>query len=701
MASQDPRPAALAAASAPASSPTPAAPAGPSRVPAIYPQASLLHAFRRCWLLASVLGLAAGIVVGTLWWFCIPEQYSAEIRVRVPASWRATSGGNISEEELARLQRTQTALIQSTTVLEAVLRKPEVAALPSIQQEPDPLAWLGNHLRVAVSPIPDVLILRVHATHSDEAVVLVQAIADAYRSTAISQREATLLQLRDQRARTEESLRQKRQRLAQLERTRLMTAEKECQQARFDLRVARAELSAWEQRGPRVERVPVSEEALLAALKDDPLGRQQLRDLETAEENIKQFFRVSVLKERDPSVAELYRRRDEARKQLETRREELRSRIERNELARAREKDQTELNRRRERVVLCEGLLKSLEEEVQGLGGTTAAEELKTLREETALAGERLRSLGDDLERLEKSPIPTTVSDSGETIALQRSNPKGRLQAASLGGAGCCALLMLAVSWRELRLRRITSGSDIAAGLDLPVLGNIPGKRMQRTLSLEQLDGGGRLCEAVDAVRTVLLHDVGTGPRFLLITSAVGGEGKTSLAALLAASLARAWRKTLLIDADLRKPEAHQLLQTELEPGLSEVLRGEAELGDVIQPTELSRLWMISAGHWDAHALQALAQDGAGRLFDPLKEQYEFIVIDACPILPVADALLLSTHVDAVLLAVRSGVSRLPVVQAARQRLAALDAPLRGAVLMGPDSDLDGKAFVYPEAAAS
>jgi succinoglycan biosynthesis transport protein ExoP len=176
---------------------------------------------------------------------------------------------------------------------------------------------------------------------------------------------------------------------------------------------------------------------------------------------------------------------------------------------------------------------------------------------------------------------------------------------------------------------------------------------------------------------------------------AVGGEGKTSLASLLAASLARAWRKTLLLDADLRKPEAHQLFHTELEPGLSEVLRGEAEPADVIQPTDLSRLWMISAGHWNAHAVQALAQDGAGRLFDPLKEQFDFIVIDACPILPVADALLLCTHVDAVLLAVRSGVSRLPVVQAARQRLAALEAPLRGAVLMGRDNDLDRKAGAY------
>lgn len=103
-----------------------------------------------------------------------------------------------------------------------------------------------------------------------------------------------------------------------------------------------------------------------------------------------------------------------------------------------------------------------------------------------------------------------------------------------------------------------------------------------------------------------------------------------------------------------------------------------------------------TTGHSDAHAIQVLAQDGIARLFDSLKEQFDFIVLNACPILPVADALLLCPHVDTVLMAVRSGVSRLPIVQAAQQRLATLSAPLRGAVLIGPDDDLAGKEVAYP-----
>jgi capsular exopolysaccharide synthesis family protein len=549
---------------------------------------------------------------------------------------------------------------------------------------------------VAASSIPDILLVRVHGAPVEEVVVLAQAIAEVYRNTAANQRQASLGHLKEMRSRTEESLQRKRQRLAQLESSRLVAAEREASQARFELRVARAEQDLQEKRRPGTDRVQVSDQALSAALKDDTLGQKVLGEMVAAEEDIKKVFRVSVLKEHDPILPDLYRRRDEARKKLAARREELRPILEQHLRERALEQYQAQLNRSRERVAFCEGLVKSLDDEVERLGGAAATEELKMLREEAAAAGESLRKHAQDQHLLENTSLPASAEQSSELVALQRKDAKGRLRSAALGGVGCCAFLMLAVSWRELRLRRITSGSDIASGLGLPVLGNIPVKRRGRTLTREQLDGQGNLREAVDALRTVLLHDHEKGPRLLLVTSAIHGEGKTTLAALLAASLARAWRKTLLIDADLRTPAAHQLFQTQLEPGLSEILRGEAEPADVVQPTELSRLWMITAGHWDSHAIQALAQDGVGRLFDSLKEQFDFLVIDACPILPVADALLLSTHVDAVLLAMRSGISRLPVVQAAQQRLTALDAPLRGAILMGPDLDVGSRAVPYP-----
>src|SRR5262249_28069613 len=199
----------------------------------------------------------------------------------------------------------------------------------------------------------------------------------------------------------------------------------------------------------------------------------------------------------------------------------------------------------------------------------------------------------------------------------------------------------------------------------------------------------------------LLLRTLGDGPRVVLVTSAVAGEGKTSLASQLAASLARAWRKTLLIDGDLRKPAAHQLFELPIEPGLSEVLRGDLEAGDVIRPTSVGRLWVMPAGQWDQHALQALAQEGVGNLFEQMKEEYEFLIVDSCPVLPVTDTLLLGQHADTVLFSVLRGTSRLPSVYAARQRLTALDIPVLGAVVVGGGSNFGGADIQYPRPAAA
>src|SRR5262249_42491525 len=147
------------------------------------------------------------------------------------------------------------------------------------------------------------------------------------------------------------------------------------------------------------------------------------------------------------------------------------------------------------------------------------------------------------------------------------------------------------------------------------------------------------LNEAVDVTRTMLVHAAqADGLQIVMVTSALEGEGKTSLASHLAASLARSGRKTLLIDGDLRKPAAHRPFALPLEPGLCELLRGEVHPGDAIQPTRLSRLWLVPAGAWDSHATQALSQGNLQGIFAQARGQFDFIVIDSSPVLPLADA---------------------------------------------------------------
>ena len=136
------------------------------------------------------------------------------------------------------------------------------------------------------------------------------------------------------------------------------------------------------------------------------------------------------------------------------------------------------------------------------------------------------------------------------------------------------------------------------------------------------------------------------------------GEGKTSLASHLATSLARSGLRTLLIDADLRNPSTHRLFELTPDPGLSEVLRGEAALEDVVATTAIDELNVITAGKCDHQTLRILSQGGMGSLFARLKDQYDFVIVDSSPILPVADALIIAQQVDAVLFSVLTDVSR-------------------------------------------
>src|SRR5262249_49023191 len=127
-----------------------------------------------------------------------------------------------------------------------------------------------------------------------------------------------------------------------------------------------------------------------------------------------------------------------------------------------------------------------------------------------------------------------------------------------------------------------------------------------------------------------------------------------------------------------------------------ELLRGEIDLPEVLRPTALSRLWLMPAGQCDPHAVQALAQDGVHTVFNHLKEQFDFIIVDSSPVLPVADALLLGQYVDGVLVSVRRDVSRVPALHAARQRLEALSIPTLGAVVIGAVGEAAAAAIQFP-----
>lgn len=172
----------------------------------------------------------------------------------------------------------------------------------------------------------------------------------------------------------------------------------------------------------------------------------------------------------------------------------------------------------------------------------------------------------------------------------------------------------------------------------------------------------------------------------LLITSALPKEGKSFTAANLAQVIVRQHgRRALLIDADLRNPQLHNLLGADPGPGLSEYLRGEADEYSILQRGPMPNLMLIPAGRAGSKAAELLASGRMKALLNRLEPMFDWIVIDSPPAVPVADAAILSKECDGVLLIVRSNSTPNDAAKRARNEFAGRN--LVGVVLNGITAD--------------
>jgi polysaccharide biosynthesis transport protein len=169
----------------------------------------------------------------------------------------------------------------------------------------------------------------------------------------------------------------------------------------------------------------------------------------------------------------------------------------------------------------------------------------------------------------------------------------------------------------------------------------------------------------------------------VLITSAVGGEGKTTLAAYLAARCGKAGMSTLLIDADLRRSTLCRLLEVPEGLGLSDVLKGEATFADVVIPVQDGTFDLLGAGDPILDTSRVFQGSELGSLMAKLRQKYDLIIIDSPPVLPVPDALILGRWADGAVLAARYDSSRFPQVERARRQLDNAGIAIMGTVING------------------
>lgn len=228
----------------------------------------------------------------------------------------------------------------------------------------------------------------------------------------------------------------------------------------------------------------------------------------------------------------------------------------------------------------------------------------------------------------------------------------------------------------------VRTSSELKELLQKPVLAEIP--LSYKASAANSNSGGLEDCEILESVRTLRAHvlslDMGKSMKTLLITSANNGEGRSLVALQLAKAFAAIGKETLLVDADLRKAEqSTQIAQEEL--GLAYLVRTNAPIERVLKKTSMEHLKYLPSGPLPDNPSELLSSGGMQTTFALLQADFEIIILDSSPLSRFADALVLASLTDEVIVVVEAESTEAVAVEAVKDLLTKPGINVLGAVL--------------------
>lgn len=278
------------------------------------------------------------------------------------------------------------------------------------------------------------------------------------------------------------------------------------------------------------------------------------------------------------------------------------------------------------------------------------------------------------------SPVKITVIATPE-LPTAPSSP-ATVPNTALGGVLGLVLMGIVAVVRDRLDTTVKDDDTASAATGAPVIGHLPTAAELSDRNPPKPHGLSAAAEAVRHVRTNLAFlDVDNPPRTILISSSVAGEGKTTLTAHLAVALAESGRSVALVEADLRRPRVTRYLGLVSGVGVTNVLTSAAPLNEVLQPVGEGRLDVLGAGPLPPNPSELLASEAFATMLNDLASSHDIVLLDAPPLLPVADAGALAGLVDGVLLCARWGSVRRDELERTGALLERLGARLLGVVL--------------------
>ncbi len=293
-------------------------------------------------------------------------------------------------------------------------------------------------------------------------------------------------------------------------------------------------------------------------------------------------------------------------------------------------------------------------------------------------AGARaLTEVVQGLEARNPDPVQVQLVDVAD-LPTSPVSPRTRLDLAVGVILGLLAGLLVAALVETLD-RTVKTASQADAAFSAPLLGLVPRHR-GTSLALVR-DERGPLGEPYRSLRTAIRFlDPDRPLRTLLVTSATPGDGKTTTAANLAIALALSGEHVVIVDADLRRATLAESLGLERAIGLTSLILGSASLAEVLQEWDTG-LDVLASGPLPPNPSEILGSQLFHQVLRELADIADIVIIDAPPVLPVADAVALSAHVDGVILVARHGETLRNAAHEARRRLDTVGANVVGYVL--------------------
>jgi capsular exopolysaccharide synthesis family protein len=332
---------------------------------------------------------------------------------------------------------------------------------------------------------------------------------------------------------------------------------------------------------------------------------------------------------------------------------------------------------------------------------TVHAEDAKTAQAIAKVHSERYREFLSGLENPSDTGATGLVARITDSASFNDSavSPRRWLNYAIAALIGLLLGIAAAIARHTLD-RTVSSQEDIQEVTDKPVLASIMyDSAIKKSPLLTDLGSFAPRTEAFRVLRTNLQFlDLDQQPRCLVISSALQGEGKTMASTNLAIALAQTGRRTLLIDGDLRRPRVAGQLGLDAAVGLTTVLVGNTDVQDAIQVHEASGLHFLASGAKPPNPTEILQSRVTHDLIRELGNSYDMVIIDGPPLLPVADASVLATIADGIILVVHHGKTSRDAVSDAIKRLEQVGGRLFGlAVNMIPKRATGGYYYYYYE----